>query len=126
MNQRGIDVVLKINDIPVAGQTNATLTQMMKPIEITNKVYGEWSEYLTGIKSWKILGSGMYVLNSSSFDMLEDAFMNNKEIDVSVTLGDKKYIGHGLITDYPLNSIYNAQFKYSVSILGTGPLLVVN
>ena len=38
MNQRGIDVVLKINDIPVAGQTNATLTQMMKPIEITNKV----------------------------------------------------------------------------------------
>lgn len=124
MNQSGIDVVLKIGEIPVAGQTNATLHRMMKPIDITNKINAEWGENLAGIKSWRVQCSGMYVLNSTSFDMLEDAFMHNKDIDLVITLNDKKYVGRGLITDYPLNSIYNAQFKYSVSILGTGPLTI--
>jgi hypothetical protein len=32
-------------------------------------------------------------------------------------------IGKALITDFPLSAVYNKEFKYSIKILGTGPLM---
>lgn len=49
--------------------------------------------------------------------------MNDLEIDVIFTLGDKTYKGKGLIIDFPLNAAYNSQLKYSIEILGTGALI---
>ena len=122
MIQKGIDIVLKVGDKPVAGQQGATFARAMSPIDITNKINGEWSESLAGLRTWRATCNGLYVINAESLEMLENAFMNNIEITVSIAFGGKNYFGHALITDYPLSSIYNAQFKYNLSLLGVGEL----
>ena len=122
MIQKGIDIVIKIGDKPVAGQQNASLIRSMVPINITNKITGDWQESLSGLRSWRVGCGGLYVLNAESLQALEDAFMNNEEVEVSLTIGEKNYFGRALITDYPLSSIFNAQFKYNLSLLGVGAL----
>ena len=122
MIQSGIDIVLKIDNKPVAGQLNATLNRSMSPIDITNKINGNWKESLSGLHSWKIRCNGMYVVGAEALQKIEDAFMNNEEISVSITFGGKNYFGQCLITDCPVSSKYNAQFKYDISLLGTGEL----
>lgn len=122
MIQKGIDIVLKVDDKPVAGQLNATLNRSMTPINITNQITGDWKENLGGLHTWRIKCSGMYVINAEALQKLEDAFFNNEEIDVSVKFGGKNYFGRCLITDFPVSSQYNAQFKYDISLLGTGEL----
>ena len=126
MIQPGIDVVVMINNKPVAGQTNAKLNRMMSAIEITNKVTGDWKEYIAGLRNWKIPCDGLYVVDDESLNSLEDAFMNNTEIEVKLSLNNKNYFGRALIIDYPLNSNYNAQFKYNLTLLGNGALSIVN
>lgn len=122
--QRSIDVVLMVNDVPVAGQQNASLTRSMTPIDITNKIFGSWKESLSGTKTWKVSCSGMYVKNAESYKALEDAFMNNKELSVKLIMDNYSYVGQALITDFPLNAVFNNQFKYTLQLLGTGELKV--
>lgn len=122
MIQSGIDIVLKIDNKPLAGQLNATLNRSMTPIDVTNKITGNWKENLGGLHTWKIKCGGMYVINAEALQRLEDAFFNNEEIDVSIKFSGKNYFGRCLIIDFPVSSTYNAQFKYNVSLLGTGEL----
>lgn len=122
MIQSGVDVILKINGVPVAGQLGANLMRSMSPINITNKINADWGDNLAGVKTWRVSCNGMFVVNANSLQMLEDAFMNNEEIDVSLRVNGKNYFGRVLITDYPVSSTYNAQFSYNLSLLGTGEL----
>lgn len=126
MIQKGIDIVLKVNDKPVAGQQGATLNRAMSPINITNKINGEWSDSLAGLRTWRINCNGLYAINADGLQALEDAFMNNEEITVSLSFGGKNYFGQALITDFPVSSIYNAQFKYRLGLLGVGELFAQN
>lgn len=122
MIQKGIDIVLKVNNIPVAGQQGASLSRSMAPIDITNKINGDWEENIGGSHNWRVACNGLYVINANSLQLLEDAFMNNEELDVSLSFNNKNYFGRVLITDFPVSSIYNAQFKYNLSLLGIGEL----
>lgn len=126
MIQAGIDVVIKINDKPVAGQQNAQLLRSMSPIEITNKINANWREFLGGLKTWRIKCDGMYVINAESLMALEEAFMNNEELEVKITYNHQNYFGRCLITDFPVSPLYNAQFKYNLTLLGTGELQYEN
>ena len=126
MIQKGIDIVLKVNDKPVAGQQGATLNRAMSPINITNKINGEWSDSLAGLRTWRVSCNGLYAINADGLQALEDAFMNNEEIAVSLSFGGKNYFGQALITDFPVSSIYNAQFKYRLGLLGVGELFAQN
>ena len=101
MIQRGIDVVLKIGGKPVAGQQNAVLNRSVAPVGITNKIDGNWSESLGGTHTWKIKCNGMYVVDAASLQELEDAFMNNEEIEASIGFNNKNYFGRCLIVDFP-------------------------
>lgn len=121
--QRGIDTILKINDIAVAGQLNAILKRSMSPINITNQIKGEWEDSLAGTKTWSVSCGGAYVNGANSLSLLESAFMNNTEIEVIFSLGEKTYKGKGLITNFPLNANYNSQLKYTIDILGIGALM---
>lgn len=121
--QRGIDTILKINDIAVAGQLNAILKRSMSPINITNQIKGEWEDSLAGAKTWSVSCGGAYVNGANSLSLLESAFMNNTEIEVIFSLGEKTYKGKGLITNFPLNASYNSQLKYTIDILGIGALM---
>jgi predicted secreted protein len=120
--QKGIDVILYVNKEPVGGQTGATLNQSMTPIEITNKIKAEWAENMDGLKMWNIQCNGIYLANSNSLSLLEEAFMSNAGIEVEIIINDIHFKGTGLITNFPLTAVFDKQFKYNISILGTGPL----
>ena len=122
--QRSIDVVLMVNDIPVAGQQNASLTRSMTPIDITNKIDDFWKKSLSGTKTWKVSCSGMYVKDAESYRALENAFMNNEELTVRVMMDNHSYVGQALIISLPLNAVFNTQFKYTLQMLGTGELII--
>lgn len=120
--QKGINVVLKIGENILAGQLGAKLYQTMSPIDITNKINGEWKEYLGGIKSWKIDCNGLYVKNSDTYATLQEAFRTNASIDVEVVLDEHRYVGKALLTEFPLTANYNDTYKYNVRLLGDGEL----
>lgn len=120
--QRGINVVIYLNGIPLAGQLGAILNQSASPIDITNKIDNEWAESIIGLKTWNISCDGLYILNSSSFEELINCFMNNKELTITIPFGNMSLTGQALITDFPLDARYSDELKYSVRLLGTGPL----
>ena len=120
--QKGINILLLLDNTPVAGQLNVNFERSMSPIDITNKINGEWKTSLTGIKNWKIVCNGAYILSADSYKKLEDAFMNNKSVEVKLQTSSGEYVGEALITDFPLSSIYNDSYKYRISLLGTGRL----
>ena len=120
--RQGIDVVLYVNDKAVAGQQNISLNRSASPIDITNKINGDWQEKLVGLKTWSISCSGIYIVNSQSYDLLEEAFMNNEEIEVEIKINNKNYRGNAIIVSFPVSAGYNGQFKYNMRLLGNGEL----
>ena len=120
---RSVDVVVSLNNYPLGGQQGANFMRQAQVINITNKINSEWSENLSGTKSWSLSCSGLYVVNDKSFALLEDAFMNNKPIEVSINVGSQQLKGNALITEFPLNAVFNKEFKYTLKLLGTGALV---
>lgn len=119
---KSVNVALYLDGMPLGGQQGAIINRQAEIINITNKIKGDWAEHLTGIKDWNIQCSGLYVINDKAFVLLQDAFINNYPITVSVPLGDYTLKGKALITDFPLTAVFNKEFKYNVRLLGTGPL----
>ena len=119
---RSIDTIICLNGAVLGGQQGANLVRQTEAIDITNRINGEWSESLAGKKSWSIVWSGLYITNDKAFDLLEDAFMNNKTVEVVMSCGASKMKGNAIITDFPLSSVFNKEFKYNIRLLGTGAL----
>ena len=120
---RSVDVVIYLDNYPLGGQQGANLVRQARVIDITNKINAEWSESLSGTKSWSIVCSGLYIVNDNSFALLEDAFMNNKPVEVSINVGSQQLKGKALITEFPLSAVFNKEFKYNLRLLGTGALV---
>ena len=120
---RSVDVVIYLNNYPLGGQQGANLVRQAQVIDITNKINAEWSESLSGTKSWSIVCTGLYIVNDNSFALLEDAFMNNKPVEVSINVGSQQLRGKALITEFPLSAVFNKEFKYNLRLLGTGALV---
>ena len=126
MVQSGIDVILLANNKPIGGQMNARLRRMSKPIEITPPLNGDWREYLGGLRGWGVSCDGVYLLDNNVFLFLEQTFYSNDQISMIIRFNGVSYKGEALITDFPVNSHYNASVKYSIELLGTGPLIKIN
>lgn len=120
---RSIDTAIRLNGVALGGQQGANLVRQTEAIDITNRINGEWSESLAGKKSWNIVCSGLYITNDKAFALLEEAFMNNIPVEVSLSFGKSKLKGNALITDFPLSSVFNKEFKYNLKLLGTGALM---
>ena len=120
---RSVDVVIYLNNYPLGGQQGANLVRQAQVIDLTNKINAEWSESLSGTKSWSIVCTGLYIVNDNSFALLEDAFMNNKPVEVSINVGSQQLKGKALITEFPLSAVFNKEFKYNLRLLGTGALV---
>lgn len=119
---RSVDITLYIDGLPLGGQQSANLSRQSRLIDITNKINSEWEEVLGGTKSWSVVCSGIYVINDEALALLEDAFMNNKLITVSLNTGFQRLQGQALITDFPLSAVFDKEFKYTLNLLGSGPL----
>lgn len=119
---RGINAIIMVNGVVIGGQKNCILNRTMTPINITNKIHGEWQTSLSGLKSWSVNCTGIFIKDAESFDILENAFYNGEEIEIILTDNNRKYQGTALITSFPINANYNDTFTYSISCLGTSPL----
>lgn len=122
MIQQGINVILKVDNKVVGGQRNIQLNRSSNAIDITNKINSEWQENLQGLKTWGITCNGIYVINSESLSLLEECFMESKDVEVTIIIGSKEYNGKAIITNFPLNATYDKQFKYNITLLGNGAL----
>lgn len=120
---RSIDTIIKLDDVALGGQQGANLIRQTEVIDITNRIAGDWAESMAGKKSWNVVCSGLYITNDRAFGLLEDAFMNNKTVEVLISFGSSKLKGNAIITDFPLSSVFNKEFKYNIKLLGTGALL---
>lgn len=119
---KSINTIISIGKKVLAGQQNAVLNQSSQAIDITNKIDPEWQESLAGTKMWNITCSGVYVMNADSLIALQEAFMTNTTVDVSIDLNGTQYIGSAIITNFPLNTTFSQELKYNLTLLGTGPL----
>lgn len=122
MIQQGINVILKVDNKVVGGQRNIQLNRSSNAIDITNKINSEWQENLQGLKTWGITCNGIYVINSESLSLLEECFMESKDVEVTIIIGSKEYNGKAIITNFPVNATYDKQFKYNITLLGNGAL----
>lgn len=122
MIQQGINVILKVDNKVVGGQRNIQLNRSSNAIDITNKINSEWQENLQGLKTWGVTCNGIYVINSESLSLLEECFMESKDVEVTIIIGSKKYNGKAIITNFPVNATYDKQFKYNITLLGNGAL----
>lgn len=119
---RGIDAIVYIDDKPVGGQKNCILNRMMTPINITNKITGEWSDSIAGLKSWNLTCQGMFIKDEESFDQLEQAFYDGEKVKVKMSDNSRSYEGEALIVNFPITATYNDTFAYSVTFIGAGEL----
>lgn len=119
---KGFLTTLNVNNKPVAGGLSSILSQSIEAINITNKITYEWSEYLSGVRNWSIQSSGMYVVNESSLQLIEELFLEGEPVEVSLKNGNKILKGMAIITEFPINSTYSDSNRYSIKLQGTGPL----
>lgn len=119
---RGIDAIVYIDDKPVGGQKNCILNRMMTPINITNKITGEWSDSIAGLKSWNLTCQGMFIKDEESFDQLEQAFYDGEKVKVKMSDNNRSYEGEALIVNFPITATYNDTFAYSITFTGAGEL----
>ena len=122
MVAQGINVILYLDNKILGGQLNAQLNRSVNTIDITNKIEGNWKEYLPGTKTWNVSCNGIYLVNNEALNDLEKAFIDNKEITLKIQLNNITYEGKAILIDFPLNTIYDSQFKYTIKLLGTGEL----
>ena len=122
MVAQGINVILYLDNKILGGQLNAQLNRSVNTIDITNKIEGDWKEYLPGTKTWNVSCNGIYLVNNEALNDLEKAFIDNKEITLKIQLNNITYEGKAILIEFPLNTIYDSQFKYTIKLLGTGEL----
>lgn len=115
---RGIDIILSVNEAKLGGQINATLNRTMTPINITNKINGNWETSLSGTKTWNVVCNGLVVKDEAAFQQLEDAFNAGTAVDVLLSDDNISYSGRALITNFPVAAPYNTNFTYSITLLG--------
>lgn len=122
---KGIDIAISINNQIIAGQKNAVLQQNTQILDISNQITKEWKRHIGGIKSWSVNCSGMVIKDQTSFNALENAYLNNSIIQVVVGDNDKKYMGNVIISSFPLSSSYDDTMLYNLVLQGTGGLTYV-
>lgn len=119
---KGFLVSLQINEKVVAGGISSALSQTAEPLDVSDLISIQWSEFLSGLRNWSIQSQGVYVLDEESLSLIEQTFISGDEIQVAFSLGGKNFKGTGIITSFPINTTYNDSAKYSIRIQGTGAL----
>jgi len=122
-SERSYDIQISINGNIVGGQSNATVDQVMKPINITNKITGEWEKSIAGVRSWKVSCSGIKIKGAAAFTALQNAFNNGTEVVIEFTNGSTSFKGNALITSFPFVSEYSDALLYKVTFYGNGEFL---
>lgn len=110
----------------LAGQKSATLNRSAETIDATSKdSEGNWKESMPGFKEWSIDADGAFVESDEAYAILEDAFINGENVKVYLEFpSGRKYTGVSTITDFPIEAPYDDIVSYSLSLQGSGALVI--
>lgn len=119
---RGYDALVYIDNIEVAGQMNASVSQTTNVIDITNKITGEWEESIAGTRSWEVRCNGLKIQGAAAFDRLQTAFKEGSKVNIKLSDNNINYSGEAIISSFPLVANYNDTYTYNVVFKGVGIL----
>lgn len=119
---------------PIAGQQNATFNRASD--NFSYNVKGDsWTYNEATYRNWSIDCDGLYVIDDTVFDALQDDFLAGNDIVVAISFeleegdtpvsGDTFYYGTGIISDFSVECPQDNMVSYSISILGKGELTEV-
>ena len=126
----GVDVLVYVDvdgvSTVLGGQSGATLNRETNIIEVTSKDANGWADSVAGVRSWSIECEGFLVNDDKALDKIENVWMENGTLDVSVKLpSGKEYTGTAIIESMPLEMPQDDAVSLSISFTGTGALKVV-
>ena len=131
---KGADVLLFVNtsanpDLPtwekVAFQRNAELSRSAETIESTTKDTENmgFKTFEAGMKEWEISAEALVEFENAGFQLLEDAFNENKKLLVQLkTEAGTGYEGEVVITDFPITFDYSDLATVSITMSGASAL----
>lgn len=120
---RSVDVVVSLGQTALAGQTGAAIQQTKEAIDITNQINGEWARNLEGVRSWRVVCGGLYVVSADTLLSLQKAFMENQTLTLRISMGGLQYTGDAILISFPIDGTKFSQgTTYSAQFLGTGAL----
>lgn len=133
---KGIDVIVYVDDVPVACQTGATLTMSSDSNTYSCKDT-IWKYTIASNKEWSIAAESMYQLpdaaDTSGFTTLFNAFTNSTEVTVKFKVKDALevdyvtddvlgYTGLAYITEMEYDAPQDNGMTASMTFMGSGAL----
>jgi len=111
--------------VAIAGQQGATFTRGSD--NFSYNVKGDnWTYNEATYRNWEIACNGLYVLNDSAFDELQDDFINGNDVIVEIafdeTAGQSFYYGTAIISDFSMECPQDNMVSYSITLMGKGAL----
>lgn len=138
--QYGGDLMLFINSQPVAFSTSAKLSVSNKTREISTKDSGNWTEKKAGRYDWNASTDALYNMSTTGTTMdimdLYAIFTGGSAVTLSfacktgttpnwtVSSTVKYFTGSAIITSFDFNASDGDSATYSISLEGTGALLM--
>lgn len=119
---KGFDVLIKVDDTPVAAQINADLRRSATTSDISNLIALDWADSLVHLKNWSVDCRGAYVVNDEGLEALEDAFAKGAEVELLLESPSLKYKGKAIITNFPIGAMFNQDMTYQLTFVGKGEL----
>lgn len=118
----GVDFLLYVADVPVAGQRNASLSRTAETIDASYKGSGGWASSIAGQRSWSISTDAIYVPDDSSLKSLETAFTAGTPVTVSIKDSAGGWTGKAYITDLSIEYPMDDVLTVSIELVGNGAL----
>lgn len=122
--EKGIKTSVSIGDIVIGGQDGAKMYKVVQQSDITNMITMEWKRTITNIKSWSLVCSGLVIKDDIGFEALRKAYESNSLVKIKTEDGNRSEVGYAYVTSFPVSSVYNSGWTYSVTFEGSDALIL--
>lgn len=135
----GSDLMIFIDDKPIAFSTNAKLSIGTAVEEISTKDSGEWEDFLITKFNWSVTSDALYSIDGASSGNTDTSelwasFIGKTDVSVALAIkdgtspnwikktGSKAFTGTGKITKLDVNADAKGVATFSIEIKGKGQL----
>jgi predicted secreted protein len=123
---RGHNVLLYVDDVPIAHATSVDLTINTNMIDITSKDSQGWKEILADVKDWSISHAAMTAYDATyGIDDTLDAQLAGTELTIKMSTdieGDIVLSGKVLIDSQSISNPDQDKSTFDFSAMGNGAL----
>ncbi len=124
---RGHNVLLYVDDVPIAHATSVDITINTNMIDITSKDSQGWKEILADVKDWSISHAAMTAYDATyGIDDTLDAQLADTQLSIKMStsvVGDIVLSGNVLIDSQSIANPDQDKSTFDFSAMGNGPLV---